>query len=106
MKRTFVSAFSAAILACMTAYPVAAQPGAAGVATYGAGWRSDYSYTPGKRKCRSWMSGWWLSQPFRAYSANQTSTPSGGSLGCRPDRTRTNGSLPCTPARLSASSSR
>jgi opacity protein-like surface antigen len=87
MKRAIALAFSAAILACIATSPVVAQPGAAGVATYGVGRYSDYSYTPRKQKCRSGMSRWWLSQPVRAYSADQISTTSGGSPGYRSDCT-------------------
>src|SRR4051794_37978388 len=105
MKRAIVLACSAAILACMATSPVVAQPGAAGVATYyGGGWRSDYRYTPRKRKCRSWMSRWRVSQPVRAYPANQISTTSGGSPDIRSDRTRPGGGISRIPASVSASS--
>src|SRR5690242_6639330 len=92
MKPAIVLTFSAAILAFLATPPVVAQPGAAGAATYGVGRDSDYRYTPRKRECRTGMSRWRLSQPARAYSANQISTTSGGLLGCRPDRTRPDGS--------------
>jgi hypothetical protein len=51
MKRAIALTLSAAILACAVALPAIAQPGWAGKATHGGGWKSGYGCASGQRKC-------------------------------------------------------